>query len=101
MARVEVDRTREVLDGIRADVEAIEARTAADVAATARANVRSARLVDTGALLDGIRAERTGPLVWLISAPGHGRFAEHGTRYLPARPWFTPAAVSAHARIRA
>lgn len=99
-ARVVTDNTAKVLAELAAELTAIEDRTAADVAATARANIKRAGLVDTGALLDGITVERTAERTVEVSAPGHGTYAEFGTRYLPARPWFTPAAVDASERIK-
>lgn len=81
---------------LRPRAEAIVAKTAHDIEAGAKANVQAHNLIDTGNLLNSIRARRTGVAQWVVAVGAdYGIYHEMGTRFLPARPFLSPAAERA------
>lgn len=84
----------------------VTAKTAGDIEARAKANVRSsgrrhvhppadghAWMIDTGALLNSIAARRLAPGLWAVEVgQEYGAYFEFGTRYMAADPFLFPAA---------
>lgn len=94
--RVVEDNTDEIVKRIRKNAAAIVAKTALDIEAAAKKNVAAHGLIDTGNLVNSIKAREVGEMLWRVSVGAdYGIYHEMGTRFLPPRPFLSPAAERA------
>lgn len=84
----------------------VTAKVAGDIEARAKANIRTsgrthhhppadghAWMIDTGALLNSVRARRLGRALWAVEVGAEQAvYFELGTRYMAADPFLFPAA---------
>lgn len=91
--RVVIDNRSRILPGMENRAEDAVAKAAHDIEAGAKANIVSLGLIDTGNMLNSVRAMQVGPLHWRVEVGAfYGIFHELGTVRLPARPFLFPAA---------
>lgn len=91
--RVVYDNFPKIRRDLIAEAERIVATAALNLQAATQRNIVAHGLVDTGALLNSVRAERIGPMAWrVVVGAEYGIYHELGTRFLPARPFLFPAA---------
>lgn len=70
------------------------AKAAHDIEAHTKRNIQGHGLVDTGNLMNSVRAVKVDALRWqVVVGADYGIYHELGTRFLPARPFLLPAAT--------
>jgi phage gpG-like protein len=72
------------------------AETAFVVEGNIKANIVEKDLIDTGALLNDILAEKESDLTWFVTTSReYAAYPEYGTYAMAARPYFTPGVEAA------
>lgn len=97
---IEFNRVRQTADRIAEVGDTIATKTAIDLEAGWKANIRAAGLIDTGAYINSVRAQQDRDGSWVVGTPliypPYPIFLEYGTsRGIPAHGVATRAAEDA------
>lgn len=89
-----------------ADLHLVFAKLAMDTASRAALNIRAVGAIDTSYMVNTTAArdlEASSDSHWwsIGTAAFYGVFVEFGTRFMPARPWLTPAMAWAREQVAA
>ena len=84
----------------RTRAEQIVGTGAHNVEAGAKRNIVAKHIIDTGALLNGMRAHRRGMFEWVVAdSVNYGIHHEFGTSRMAARPFLAPAVEAERPRL--